>query len=57
VPSAGDLAYYSPWGNLAIFYEDFRYSAHLVRPGRIDSGVEALKRPGCLRVTLEPVGE
>ena len=57
MPSAGDLAYYSPWGNLAIFYEDFRYSAHLVRPGRIDSGVEALKRPGCLRVTLEPVGE
>ena len=25
-PSIGDIAYYSPWGNLAIFYRDFRYS-------------------------------
>src|SRR4030095_2184225 len=22
-PSVGDIAYYAPWGNLAIFYEDF----------------------------------
>jgi hypothetical protein len=22
-PSIGDIAYYAPWGNLAIFYKDF----------------------------------
>ncbi|MEH7502625.1 cyclophilin-like fold protein [Neobacillus drentensis] len=22
-PSVGDFTYYSPWGNLAIFYRDF----------------------------------
>ena len=22
-PSKGDIAYYGPWGNLAIFYKDF----------------------------------
>jgi len=25
-PSVGDLAYYAPWGNVAIFYRDFGYS-------------------------------
>ena len=29
-PRAGDVAYYAPWGNLAIFYRDFRV---LARPG------------------------
>ena len=41
-PSIGDIAYYSPWGNLAIFYRDFRYSSGLIKLGKIDSGIEAL---------------
>jgi hypothetical protein len=41
-PEVGDIAYYAPWGNLAIFYEDFDYSPGLVKLGRIDSGIEAL---------------
>jgi hypothetical protein len=41
-PEVGDLAYYSPWGNLAIFYRDFGYSTGLVRLGRLDSGIEKL---------------
>jgi hypothetical protein len=41
-PEVGDITYYAPWGNLAIFYEDFGYSPGLVRLGRIDSGIEAL---------------
>ena len=49
----GDIAYYSPWGNLAIFYKDFGYSEGLVRLGRIDSGVTPLKRRGPLQVTVE----
>jgi hypothetical protein len=51
-PSVGDITYYSPWGNLAIFYKDFGYSRGLVKLGRIDSGVEAFNRPGSLRVTI-----
>ena len=43
-PAVGDITYYAPWGNLAIFYRDFDYSAGLVKLGSIDSGVEALTR-------------
>ena len=41
-PEVGDITYYAPWGNLAIFYRDFDYSPGLVKLGRIDSGIEAL---------------
>ena len=34
-PSLGDIAYYAPWGNLAIFYGDFRYSSGLIKFGKI----------------------
>lgn len=54
-PSVGDIAYYAPWGNLAIFYRDFRYSEGLIRLGRIDSGIEALNMPGPLKVTIEQI--
>jgi hypothetical protein len=56
-PSVGDIAYYAPWGNLAIFYKDFGYSRGLISLGRIDSGVEALSVPGSLKVTIERVGK
>jgi hypothetical protein len=56
-PSVGDIAYYSPWGNLAIFYKDFGYSRGLITLGRIDSGIEALKVSGSLKVTIERVGK
>ncbi|MDQ4125000.1 MAG: cyclophilin-like fold protein [Actinomycetota bacterium] len=41
-PEVGDITYYAPWGNLAIFYEDFEYSQGLVKLGRLESGVEVL---------------
>ena len=41
-PSVGDFTYYAPWGNLAIFYRDFRFSNGLIILGRIESGVEKL---------------
>ncbi|SIS03345.1 hypothetical protein SAMN05878482_1107 [Peribacillus simplex] len=40
--SSGDLTYYAPWGNLAIFYQDFRYSNGLIKLGKIESGIEKL---------------
>lgn len=52
-PGVGDITYYAPWGNLAIFYRDFGYSTGLVRLGRIDSGMEALATSGPLQVTIE----
>jgi hypothetical protein len=33
-PSVGDVNYYAPWGNLAIFRRDFRYSSGLIKLGR-----------------------
>jgi hypothetical protein len=52
-PSIGDIAYYSPWGNQAIFYRDFRYSSGLIKMGKIDSGIEALNATGSANVTIE----
>src|SRR4051812_14566117 len=52
-PKVGDLTYYAPWGNLALFHKDFRYSDGLVRLGTIDQGVAALQPPGSAEVTIE----
>ena len=39
-PSEGSFTYYAPWGNLAVFYRDFRPSSGLVPLGRVESGME-----------------
>ena len=52
-PSVGDIAYYAPWGNLAIYYKDFGYSNGLVILGKIDGDVEAFSAPGPVKATLE----
>ena len=52
-PSVGDITYYAPWGNLAIFYKDFGYSSGLVILGKIDSSIEAFNVPGSVKVTIE----
>lgn len=54
-PSAGDITYYAPWGNLAIFYRDFEYSRGLIRLGTIHTGMDALKQSGALATTIERV--
>ena len=51
-PRAGDIAYYAPWGNLAIFYSGFRCSPGLVKLGVVTEGVEILGRQGSLPVTI-----
>lgn len=56
-PAVGDIAYYAPWGNLAIFYKDQRYADGLIKLGRIESGIEALRVPGSLKATIERVGK
>ncbi|MFB5663710.1 cyclophilin-like fold protein [Alteribacillus sp. HJP-4] len=42
-PEREDFAYYSPWGDVAMFYDDHRYSNGLVKLGEIESGVELLE--------------
>ena len=51
-PVVGDISYYAPWGNLAIYYQDFVYSAQLVRLGRITSGIEHLNFSGEKHATI-----
>lgn len=40
-PDPGDITYYAPWGDVAIFYRDFGYSRGLVRLGRFEAGAVA----------------
>lgn len=48
----GDIAYYAPWGNLALFYRDGpAASADLLILGHLDVGADQLGRAG--RITLE----
>jgi hypothetical protein len=52
-PAPGDIAYYVPCGNVAIFYKDAGYAEGLVMLGRVDSGVEALSVRGPLKATIQ----
>lgn len=52
-PEVGDIAYFAPWRNLALFYRDFGYSRGLVRLGRIEVGVERLAVDGSLKARIE----
>lgn len=56
-PSIGDITYYAPWGNLAIFYKDFGYANGLIKLGRLESGIELLGARGDVEVMIEPVPE
>jgi hypothetical protein len=42
-PTIGDIALYAPWGNIAIFYKDFRYSNGLIKLGHIEGDIEKLR--------------
>jgi len=54
-PAAGDISFYAPWGNLAVFYRDFRYSDGLVKLGKIYSGMEVLDSPDPITATVERI--
>lgn len=57
-PSKGDITYYAPWGDVAIFYKDFSYSSGLIGLGKIDGdGIEKLKKVGNQSVTFELIKE
>lgn len=52
-PRRGDIAYYAPWGNLAIFHKDFRHSPGLILLGRLDGDVSILATPGPVDVRID----
>jgi hypothetical protein len=54
-PSPGDITYYAPWGNLALFYRDFGYAKGLIKLGHMDSGVEMYAVPGPVTVIITPL--
>ena len=41
---SGDITYYSPWGNLALFYKSSAYAQGLVKIGRMTSRFDALSQ-------------
>ncbi|MFJ8973760.1 cyclophilin-like fold protein [Streptomyces anulatus] len=51
-PKTGDLTYYAPWGNLAVFYKDGpSASSDLLVLGHIDADADLLS--GADRITIE----
>ena len=38
----GDITYYSPWGNLAIFYRSFGYAGGLIKLGEIEGDMKTI---------------
>jgi hypothetical protein len=49
-----DLCYYMPWGNLAMFYADYKHPG-LVRLGHFDEGYEALHVRGKFPLRIERI--
>lgn len=52
-PKMGDITYYAPWGNLAIFYKPFRNASGLIRIGTFDGSIDALLKDGAVPVRIE----
>ncbi|MDN7356232.1 cyclophilin-like fold protein [Acetobacter senegalensis] len=52
-PSAGDITYYAPWGNIAIFYRNFEYSSGLIKLGQIEDNLEGLALTGRIKMQVE----
>ncbi|MFJ2094639.1 cyclophilin-like fold protein [Streptomyces sp. NPDC087901] len=52
-PKVGDIAYYAPWGNLALYYQDGpSASSDLLILGHIDADADELAQAE--RITIEP---
>ena len=53
-PLAGDLCVYQPWGNLSIFYVDFKDDPNLIPIGKLEEGLDVIKaQTGNFTATLE----
>jgi len=52
-PVAGDLAFYAPWGNIALFYKGFSYSKGLIKLGGIRGDLGVLKKAAAQKALIE----
>lgn len=52
-PVAGDITYYSPWGNLAIFRKGFSHANGLIKLGRFTSDFSPIDRSGPVSVRIQ----
>ena len=53
VPEAGDVAYYAPWGNVALFYRGADHAHGLVRIGRLEGDLKLLTQSLSYAATIE----
>ena len=55
-PQTGDITYYIPWGNLAVFVRDFRPSDNLVPLGKLSpAALKAIQESGSKDVEISLV--
>lgn len=54
-PKSGDITYYAPWGNIAIFYKNFRYSNNLIYLGRFENVSDIKKLSNNFDIRIERV--
>ncbi len=52
-PVVGDITYYAPWGNLAIFYKGFSYSSGLIKLGHINGDLSLLTQEKTVNIRIE----
>ncbi len=52
---AGDLCYFVPWGNLALFHGSYESTRDLVRLGRFDGDLAPLLIKGKFRLRIERI--
>ena len=53
--AVGDVCYYAPWGNLAMFHGTYSWSRGLIRLGRLDQGAKPLLVRGEYSLRVEIV--
>ncbi len=51
----GDIGYWSPWGNLVFYHDEYHYTPGLVRLGRCDGSFEMLRTSGRYSVHIERI--
>ena len=55
-PVPGDVAYYAPWGNIALFYRGAQHASGLIRLGRLVGDATALESITEGDVRIERIG-
>lgn len=53
--AVGDVCYFAPWGNLALFHAGYRWSRGLIRLGRMDGPVDPLLVRGEYPLRVETI--